>query len=95
MNFDTATSIFTATYTVDTSIDAPTVIFSHHDFYYHWGHTTEVYDSDGTRLTNGAGLNVTSVKPDYLGIQVVDPKYNGHTLKIKYMPLDPPTLIVE
>ena len=73
MHFNSTTGEFTATYEVDNSINAPTVIYKSDDFYYKDGYTVEVYNDYGINLMEENSVSVTeSNVPHHLHIQVHD-----------------------
>ena len=74
MSFNIDNGDFKSEFTVDTSIDAPTVIHTNKEFYYPKGIKAKVTPKDdSTEIT----INENSVS-----IKVNNPELNGQTMKI-------------
>ena len=87
MNFNSTSGEFTATYELDHSIKAPTVIYKSDDFYYQDGYTVEVYNDYGIDLMEQNSVSVTqSDIPHHLNIQVNDVLQHAVPITVKITP---------
>lgn len=72
MHFNKFTGVFTATFIVDTNIQAPTDLYLNEDYFYKTGYFLKL-TSDGKTITEGFEID-HSVK-NHLFIDFTDPKF--------------------
>jgi hypothetical protein len=80
IKLNTTTGDFRASFTVNTAINAPTVIFTSDEYYYPKGYTLAVLDATGHIIENGSDVVVKEVKHNYIGFQIMSSEYNGQTV---------------
>lgn len=84
MNFNTSNANFVATFSVDTSIVEPTVIFWSQDYWYPQGFNTALYDEQGAILSmQGGDYKLDFSSRNYAKLTVINQKLNGQTLKLQ------------
>jgi len=74
--FSMETSHFVAEFTVNTGIDAPTVVFVNQPYYYEYGYN---YDISGA----GDAVEIDATDSRYLKLQIRDPKLNGAKVRVE------------
>lgn len=67
-DFDESWGPFTAYVKIDTSIDAPTIIFKSDQYFYLEGYVLIVLDDTGYHLARGKDMRVTEPKANYVGV---------------------------
>ena len=71
-NFDMTTSSFSATFEVNTSINAQTVVYLNQKYYY----------PEGFNYTRSVPADVDVSDSRYIKFQITDPTINGNQVKI-------------
>lgn len=79
-DFDMATGAFEAEYTVDTSIAAPTVMYTSQQFYYPNGKKVTV-SADGEMLTADQ-VSYSELDDNHTSITITDSTLNGKTINV-------------
>lgn len=77
MKFNSTTGIFNTVFTVNTDIEAPTVVYRSDEYYYPHGYTWTLSDKMGNVLVEKTDFMTKELKKNYLAIQVVNEKFNG------------------
>jgi hypothetical protein len=80
MNFNTTTSVFGAEFTVDTSIDQPSIIYWNKQYYYPLGFNFKLYNRYGQLLTLGDDYTLDLSTINYAKVKVINSLYNGQTI---------------
>ena len=81
MEFDTETATLKASFIMDSSIDAPTVIFQSKEHYCGKKGCTCIYLQGGHELGDKQFTTVTN--GDLTEFKVITPNYDGDTIEIK------------
>lgn len=90
--FDTASGLFKGTFTVDTTIAKPTIVYKSDEYYYPNGYTHSVTDSNGT-IIGASDLTISNSTPNYLEIQITNSNLNGKNLTITITAKDSRTFL--
>jgi hypothetical protein len=85
IKFNTTTGEFRASFTVDTSINAPTVIYTSDEYYYPNEYTMIVLNTVGQEI-NDSDVVIKQVKHNYIGFQIVNSKYDNETVQVVIIP---------
>jgi len=85
LSFNSTTALFNASFQVDTSIAAPTVLYYSTEYWYSDGSVLEVETAAGQALTrNDYELRFPS--ENHLTVQVVNPAFNGQVVVVRLAP---------
>ena len=84
-NFNTYTGVFKADFTIDTTIDAPTVVYLNQQYFYPDGVVVSLH-VDGEKV-NASQVQIDFSDTRYYTFQVTDELLNGKSLSLKALPL--------
>lgn len=81
------TKVLNATFTLDTTIKAPTVVYFNQEYTYLSGITLTLFSSTGTVLVEGSDFTIDRVSEDnYWKVQVTNEAYHKQTVTLILSP---------
>ena len=84
MGFNTSTAVFGAEFTVDTSIDQPSVLYWNQDYYYPLGFNFKLYNLFGQPLSMSAGdFSLDLSQKHYARFKILNQAFNGQTIIVQ------------